>query len=69
MPGVTQLAPRSLNPGRTSGTRPKDRDWDVVKGHRPLAPAMDSTASGLALEGAAGQTPPGGLVLGRGGGP
>ncbi|XP_068420913.1 zinc finger protein 514 isoform X1 [Eschrichtius robustus] len=47
MPGVTQLAPRSLNPGRTSGTRPKDRDLDVVKGHRPLAPAMDSTASVL----------------------
>ncbi|XP_028352889.1 zinc finger protein 514 isoform X4 [Physeter macrocephalus] len=46
MPGVTQIAPRSLNPGRTAGTRPKDRDLDLVKGHRPLAPAMDSTASG-----------------------
>ncbi|KAM9053837.1 zinc finger protein 514 isoform 5-T6 [Megaptera novaeangliae] len=47
MPGVTQLAPRSLNPGRTAGTRPKDRDLDLVKGHRPLARAMDSTASVL----------------------
>ncbi|XP_059972965.1 zinc finger protein 514 [Mesoplodon densirostris] len=47
MPGVTQLAPRSLNPGRTAGTRPKDRDLDLVKGHRSLAPAMDSTASVL----------------------
>ncbi|KAB0401382.1 hypothetical protein E2I00_005042, partial [Balaenoptera physalus] len=41
------LPPRSLNPGRTAGTRPKDRDLDLVKGHRPLARAMDSTASVL----------------------
>ncbi|KAB1256901.1 28S ribosomal protein S5; mitochondrial [Camelus dromedarius] len=33
MPRVTQLAPFSLNPGRTAELRPKDRDLNLVKGH------------------------------------
>ncbi|XP_058390625.1 uncharacterized protein LOC131399973 [Diceros bicornis minor] len=47
MPRVAQPAPRALNPQEDRRAAPKDGDLDLVKGHRPLAPAMDSTASVL----------------------
>ncbi|XP_032266333.1 zinc finger protein 28 homolog [Phoca vitulina] len=40
-------ARETLHPGRTTGLRPQDSELDLVKGRRPLAPAMDSTASVL----------------------